>query len=160
MVCTLAAPGAALACHQQGSGEDSEDGGEIRWEEHTTWDDARSWGQASWNGLNPIDIVPDDVWHTNDLDWYDFSDKYGPPAYWEWNSGFGQEDIIRLNNYFMNGYSTTKRRHVATHELGHALGITNFTGSTYSGQVMYAVVNSVIYLQSHDKTDYHERWGY
>lgn len=143
--------GAASPAHAHFLGYDSVDGDEIAYEDHTQWDDARLWARDRWNALGAVDIYLDGFWSNSDID---FIDVYKPWVSWaglyeyEW---WDDTDEIYFNNYYMNGYDTTRRRFVAMHELGHALGL----GHSYAGQIMQPYVGSIQYLQSHDKSDYY-----
>lgn len=44
---------------------------------------------------------------------------------WRWSS-------IHLNQYYMNGYSSSIRKGVAAHEFGHALGLRDYNTNWYS----------------------------
>lgn len=137
------------------TGCDSTDSGEIRWGGSTTYTDARSHGNSQWNGLGSINIAPD-AWNTiEDLTWSDANRSDVTWAGVHTCYSCCATDTIQLNVYYMSGFTTSQRRNVATHELGHALGI----GHSYSGQVMYEYVSSVTTLQSHDISDYRSLWG-
>lgn len=136
-------------------GYDSVDGGEVRWEDETQYDDARVWAMDRWR-LGPIALLKD-AWNTNaDLEWKD--GNYGATG---WDGLYVNEsgaDDIRLNQYYFNTYSDFNKRSVATHEMGHALGLNH---GDY-GQLMYScsTCSGVNTPQSHDLQDYHELWGY
>ena len=57
---------------------------------------------------------------------------------------------IKFNTYNMDDYSSTKKRNVCTHELGHALGLAH----NFSTDVMYFQVSTKIYLSDNDKASY------
>lgn len=57
---------------------------------------------------------------------------------------------IRFNTYQMGGYTSTKRKNVAMHEIGHALGLAHNT----SADVMYAYVSTKVTLSANDKASY------
>ena len=44
---------------------------------------------------------------------------------WKWSS-------IHLNQYYMDGYSSSIRKGVAAHEFGHALGLNDYNANWYS----------------------------
>jgi hypothetical protein len=147
----------ALPAEAHFLGYDSVDGREIRFEDHIdNYDDARITATSTWNALGRINIAPDTSVTTTDLEWFD-SDR-GDTG---WDGRYHQEsfaDGITLNEYYLRGYNTNKRRGVASHELGHALGLAH----SYAGQVM--VDNSgdrggMYVPQNHDRADYTTLWG-
>lgn len=138
-------------------GTDSVDSGEIRFEDYLdNYDDARIHAASAWNALGRIDILGDTSVTVTDLEWFDldrgatgWDGRYFPQPY---------ADGIQLNEHYLRGYTTTKRRGVATHELGHALGLAH----SYSGQVMVdntPARGSITTPQSHDRADYMTLWG-
>jgi hypothetical protein len=139
-------------------GNDSVDDREIRWEDETRYDDARKHAINAWDNssLNRINIAPD-AWNTvADLEWRDSNrTDVTWDGLWKGRSG---ADAIYLNVRYLKDYGKTKRRGVATHELGHALGLAH----SYRGQIMVNNTpdrGSLTTPQSHDKADYHSLWG-
>lgn len=57
---------------------------------------------------------------------------------------------ITFNSYQMDQYSSAEKQNVATHELGHALGLDHNT----SNDLMYAYVTSITNLSANDKASY------
>ena len=139
-------------------GNDSVDDREIRWEDSNQYDDARKHAINAWDNstLNRINIAPD-AWNTiADLEWRDSNRS---DVTWDglWKARTGA-DAIYLNTRYLKNYGKTKRRGVATHELGHALGLAH----SYRGQIMVNNTpdrGSLTTPQSHDKADYHALWG-
>ena len=135
-------------------GCDSVDSGEIRYGGSTQWGDAKNHGVSVWDALGSVNVAPD-VWNTiEDLTW---SDVHRADVTWagQFTCYSGSADTIKLNEHYMTVYSTNQRRNVASHELGHALGLDH----SYSGQLMYQYVSTVTYPQSHDIADYRSLWG-
>jgi len=139
-------------------GEDSVDGREIRYEDYTKWDDSRSWGEARWEELpGGVTIAPDSAWVVADLEIRDYSANDGYCGYWDGRTG---ADLLRLNDSYYNGASTTNRRACTLHEWGHAHRLAH----SYNDQVMddcpVSACGSVYtYPQAHDKSDYNSYWG-
>jgi Matrixin len=138
------------------SGADSVDGSEIRWEDHTVFDDARVHSINTWNALGRIKILPDGRFTITDLKFKDFNfSNAGWDGIWTANPG---ADTIGYNRFYFDGYNDTQRRGVAAHEMGHALGLAH----SFPGELMVDNTpqrGSITTPQSHDIADYHALWG-
>lgn len=146
-------------------GYDSVDGCTIADEDWTKWDAERNAARNLWGARknlsvtgaskvdNCVNIIADTWWTVADVQWRDVnrSDLSWVGLYQN-KSG---ADIITMNDHYVSQYNACMRTDVALHELGHALGLSHST----LGQVMYAQVQDVCSLQSHDIADYHTLWG-
>jgi hypothetical protein len=135
------------------SGQSSVDNGEIRWGSTTQYTWERDDAINTWNAIDPINILPDNVWTVEDLTFKDV-DSSAYPWYGSWQQQFAADSLF-LNIYHMDYLTYDERRYVVTHELGHALGLDH----SVSGNVMYD--NAFRYtLGSQDLSDYHYLWNY
>lgn len=145
--------GASPAAAHTPLGYDSVYSNKIDYVDSTIYDDARGWARDQWNNSGDVDIQLDTGWTNSDVV---FDDQYNSGV--SWAGLYDHEpgnDEIWFNTYRMSGYTTAQRRHVALHELGHALGL----GHSYTGQVMQPTVGSIQYVQPHDQADYDDLWG-
>lgn len=147
----VSAAGPAFA-HQQSW--DVVDNGEIRYVDQTGWDDARIHAVGVWNDVGSIEILPDEWFTTSDLIFMDYaaSDNRCGVMFSGGN--------LQLNNTYFQINTVGKNRSCAAHEMGHALGLDH----SYPDQLMdecpvCSNPNYYAYPQSHDRADYHERWG-
>ncbi|MFB6722531.1 hypothetical protein ACFCV3_20305 [Kribbella sp. NPDC056345] len=133
------------------------DGTEIRYEDYTKWDDARSAGEARWEELpGGVNIAPDTAGSVTDLEIRDYNANDGLCGFWDGRSG---ADVLKLNDHFYNGYGTIDRRACALHEWGHAHGLDH----SYDDQAMDdCPVSSCgsVYNEPrpHDRSDYDHLW--
>jgi hypothetical protein len=135
-------------------GYDSVVNNKIDYKDSTIYDDARGWARDRWNAAGDVQISLDtSLLVTTDVE---FMDLNAPAASWAglYDNEAGDDDIV-FNSAYMSGYSTGQRRHVALHELGHALGL----GHSYTGQIMQEYVGSIQYVQDHDQFSYDYLWG-
>lgn len=97
-----------------------------------------------WNNYKAGIIRQDTASTIQDLRIYDY---YEVSNYAALASSGG---TIRFNSYHMSGYTSTKRKNVAIHELGHVLGLAH----NQSNDIMYSQVSSIVTLSINDKASY------
>jgi hypothetical protein len=139
-------------------GNDSVDGGEIRWgtaKGTTGWTSARNHSISVWNGMGVIYIAGDTTSTVEDLS---FKDVDRPDVTWSgsWLPQTGA-DVISYNDYFFFDFEPEQRMHTALHEMGHALGIDHHD---LAGNVLRSGYWFYTQLGEHDKADYRTLWGY
>ena len=133
-------------------GYDSVHSNKIDYVDSTIYDDARGWARDRWNAAGDVEISLDTGWTNSDLV---FMDMAVPYVTWAGLYSPNGNDAIFFNTVYMDGYSRDRRRNVATHELGHALGLDH----SFPGQIMDQYVSSMTTLGSHDLSDYAVLWG-
>ncbi len=158
LVATTALAMGAGAASAHEFGFDSVNNGEIRYEDHTQFGDARRFGVKKWNKLDSISIRQASSGAS--LEFRDYNCKDGNMGYYLFKSG---ADTINFNVREMNKLSKFNQRGTAVHELGHALGL------AHPGEAKHWCEDSVMYYtfcdgnpntpQAHDKKDYYELWG-
>ncbi len=135
------------------SGTTSVDSDEIRWGGSTTYSTAWNAGVSTWNGLNPIDILPDTWWTFEDLTISDINNSNKL-----WSGHYTHHsvlaDTLQFNIYRLSSASASEKQNTVTHELGHTLGLAH----SYSGNVMYWLQTEQTSLGTHDVDDYNELW--
>ena len=135
---------------------DSVDGRQIRYEDRTQWDGARTRATEDWNALGSVSIRGD-AWNTiTDLE---IADYYSSTDGWcGYSAPRGGADLLSLNNYSFTRLNVDQREACALHEFGHTLGLDH----SWSTQVMDSCpVCQYWYTspQNHDVQDYRGRWG-
>lgn len=134
-------------------GYSSVDEREIRWGGSTKYTAAQSHSITTWNALGKVNIAPDTIYTYEDVTYGDInrSDVTWSGLYTCWGA---LTDNIDFNDYYMSNYTDDEKKHVALHELGHALGLDH----SYSPNVMVSGRYSITTLGSHDTEDYYSLW--
>ncbi len=137
--------------------------GELRWEDRTRYDDARSYAIEQWGALGRVPILRDSANTPTDLVFRDYR-ECGTGVIGNWQPGDGP-DYINLNTCYMEKQSKATQRASVTHELGHALRLAHPSGTKQSetwrkSSIMYFCASCTPFSapQSHDKADYREIW--
>ncbi|MFC0475565.1 matrixin family metalloprotease [Robertmurraya beringensis] len=123
-------------------------GKHLDWGGSSKYSTNLSSGATVWNNYKSGVIRPDTASTLQDVtisDYYEVSSTAGVTS-----SG----GTLKFNDYKMSGYDSTKKKNVAMHELGHALGLAH----NLSGDVMYAYVSTVVTLSFNDKASYDEAY--
>jgi len=134
-------------------GNDSVDGSEIRYEDHTSWDTEMNHAISVWDAQGCVNIAHD-AWNTvTDLEFDDYTNSSTSTlAYWSARTG---ADLINFNNHWFNQMSADERKKTAIHELGHAL---RFGHTTIANSVMRQGIIAQTSLGAHDISDYDSQW--
>ncbi len=129
-------------------------GSDIRWGGSTTYSSQWNSAVSTWNGQDPIDILPDKWWTFVDVVLSDVDDSSVSWAgLYTHNSTL--DDTIKLNIDVLENNTSAEVQHTATHELGHALGLAHSTADN----VMYYQQSSQTALGTHDISDYDYLWN-
>ena len=136
------------------SGRSSVDEREIRWDGGTTYRDQLNAAMNTWNARGRVTIAADTPLTYEDLRIYDVNQPDVPWVGQYRYSLLGTDEMI-LNRGHLLRATNAQRQNVATHELGHALGLAHST----LGNVMFDLMTSVIQLGPQDTSDYSFLWG-
>ncbi|MEA3248765.1 MAG: M43 family zinc metalloprotease [Patescibacteria group bacterium] len=130
----------------------SVDDDEIRWDGSTTYSSNWSSAVSTWNAEDPVVISQNAT--GKDLGISDI-DNENYEWYAKWYHYPEAVDVILFNEFHMEDLtSEDEKDRVATHELGHALGLSH----SFSGNVMDETVTSVSSLGSFDLFTYYYLW--
>lgn len=137
----------------------SVDGGELVYDDFTKYDTSLSHAVNQWNSLNPVNVRADDATTYADLDVSDYTSSSDSRAGW-FDCSTGADDL-KLNTHWMDGYNTSQKHAVVTHEFGHALKL------AHGPEIAVMDACPACYnpnmnnnLQSWDISSYHAVWGY
>lgn len=119
-------------------------GKHMDWDGSTKYQTQFNAGVKTWNGFKSGVIRKDSAKVIQDVAISDYSEKSSVAGV------TSSQGSIRFNKYVMDTLSATKKQNVATHELGHALGLAHNTSS----DVMYKYVSTKTSLSANDKASY------
>lgn len=119
-------------------------GKHLDWGGSTKYQSYFDSGVNVWNGYKKGVIRKDTIFTIEDVRISDYTEKSNTAGV---TSSAG---TIKFNKYTMDKLTSTQKKNVAIHELGHALGLAHNT----SNDVMYKYVSTNTTLSSNDKASY------
>ncbi len=125
---------------------------------YSRYTDDVSHADSKWSALGHVSVYPmeQNTIYPYDVKLFDYRGDKSLCGYLDPNPTPAH---IGFNLECMEPYGDFDEKSVATHEMGHALGI-NDHYSGYSNQIMYSCpgCTSMNTPQSHDQSDYYARW--
>ena len=109
-----------------GPGDNVDSGGHLDWDYDTTYYSQTVWGMNLWNGYKSGVIREDSPWVVQDLFVTDVNSATA--GYYGYRDRVNAK--IYFNIYSMKDLSTSEKKSVAAHELGHALGLGHNSDNT------------------------------
>ncbi|MDA5280012.1 hypothetical protein [Streptomyces sp. Isolate_45] len=138
------------------------DDGEIRFTDETVYDDARKFAISAWQySGTKIKILGDSATTVNDLEFRDEnlgSGRDAPVGEYRYRAAPGFTDYIVFNKQRM-GKDADYGRHVALHELGHALGLCHKPEGKVATLMWKEIRISMNRPQDADKANHKKLWG-
>ncbi|WP_236712717.1 matrixin family metalloprotease [Peribacillus muralis] len=119
-------------------------GKHMDWDGSTKYQTQFNAGVKTFNGYKSGVIRKDTAKVIQDVAISDYSEKSSVAGV------TSSRGTIKFNKYVMDTLTATKKQNVATHELGHALGLAHNTSS----DVMYGYVSTKTSLSANDKASY------
>ncbi|MCK1992180.1 M57 family metalloprotease [Peribacillus muralis] len=145
LVCVLTIPMSASAATVKTLSWNLVDSGKhMDWDGSTKYQTQLNAGVKTLNGYKSGVIRKDTAKVIQDVAISDYSEKSSVAGV------TSSRGTIKFNKYVMDTLTATKKQNVATHELGHALGLAHNTSS----DVMYEYVSTKTSLSANDKASY------
>lgn len=135
-------------------GYDMVDSGKhLDWDHDTAYASSVRAAAKTWNNYKSGVIREDTSTTIEDVYIYDYSQRNNYPGT-TFYGGFGA-NTISLNSYYMESYNSTWKQAVATHELGHALGL----DENLTGDVMDPIARGKVSLTANDEASYNAAYA-
>ncbi|EFL19764.1 matrixin family metalloprotease [Streptomyces sp. C] len=154
-------PAPCLKGESESTSHSSVDGGELRYTEVSEYDPEIRHAIAAWQYAGAkIKILKDSATTVNDLEFGDVGSLNGGAAgEWQFRAAPGFTDYVKFSKAKMKSYSPKKRRSVAAHELGHALGLCHKAHATTDSLMWPDVQENFDVPQAVDRANYKKLWG-
>ncbi|WDH95228.1 hypothetical protein PUW24_00355 (plasmid) [Paenibacillus urinalis] len=104
-----------------------------------------------------VNVAKDTLAQIEDLTLFDF--HYPSETFTAiWVPRTGADEIhFNIDNMEKPGRTDNHNKKTASHELGHALGVSDHYEDTYSTQIMYGFASSTTTLKTHEISDYRSK---
>jgi hypothetical protein len=125
---------------------------QVRYGGYTKYMTSVNAGISTWHTQTPIRVYADTATTIQTLTLGDVSavDR-------KWYGGYTNRWII-FNKVYMEPLTSVRKQHVATHELGHSIGMPHQAPNSANVMAEYGTWQT--YLGYGDKSMYHSLWGY
>jgi len=112
----------------------------------------------AWNELETVIIRKDTIWTVKDVIISDYTDINSTATA---NTNASNPDLLAvgLNNAYFPSMSATQRQKTIMHELGHCMGLYDFTATESLDNIMVQGIRSLTQFGPADLGVYRQKWG-